>query len=50
MDGNVKFYPKPEEPTWCCGRGCENCVLIDYYHALKRWEELFSKQEINIAI
>jgi hypothetical protein len=35
------FYPRPEEPTTCCGKGCEGCVWISYFEALNRWENLF---------
>ena len=35
------FYPRPKEPTTCCGRGCEGCVWISYFEALNRWESLF---------
>ena len=35
------FYPRPEEPTTCCGKGCEGCVWISYFEALDRWKSLF---------
>ena len=40
------FYPKPEEPTTCCGRGCEGCVWESYYQALDRWKSLFDGPEL----
>lgn len=45
----VKFYPKPQEPTTCCGKGCEGCVWISYFEALDRWKKLF-EQDKDIAV
>ena len=42
------FYPRPPEPTTCCGRGCEGCVWISYFEALNRWENLFGGPDIDI--
>jgi len=41
------MYPKPQEPTTCCGRGCENCVWASYWEAIKLWEEQNETSEIN---
>jgi len=41
------FYPRPQEPTTCCGRGCEGCVWISYFEALARWESLFGGPDLD---
>ena len=46
-DTGHDHYPRPEEPTTCCGRGCEGCVWISYFEALNRWEELSKAQEVK---
>jgi hypothetical protein len=33
------FRPPPEEPTSCCGRGCQGCVWESYEAALIWWYE-----------
>lgn len=33
------FRAPPEEPTSCCGRGCEGCVWEGYEAALLWWYE-----------
>ena len=30
---------KPPYPDNCCGNGCANCVLLDYFEALDAWEK-----------
>jgi len=45
----TKFYPKPQEPTTCCGKGCEGCVWISYFEALDRWKKLFESEK-DIAV
>jgi len=32
---------KPElpEPGACCGNGCENCVMDEYFEELAQWEK-----------
>lgn len=35
----LDFRPPPEEPTSCCGRGCEGCVWEGYEAALIWWYE-----------
>lgn len=39
----------PEEPTSCCGRGCNGCVWEGYYHAVGYWceqaQEALQKQD-----
>ena len=30
---------KPPYPENCCGNGCANCVLLDYFEALDAWEK-----------
>ncbi|MCC8999576.1 MAG: oxidoreductase-like domain-containing protein [Candidatus Contendobacter sp.] len=34
--------PKPPIPGECCERGCENCVWVFYYEALRRYEAALS--------
>jgi len=32
--------PPPEpDPGICCGRGCERCVFVAYYEALRAWRQ-----------
>jgi hypothetical protein len=33
------FRDPPEEPTSCCGRGCNGCVWEAYLHAAGYWCE-----------
>jgi len=33
------FRDPPEEPTTCCGRGCNGCVWEGYLHAAGYWCE-----------
>ena len=33
------FRDPPEEPTTCCGRGCNGCVWEGYLHAVGYWCE-----------
>jgi hypothetical protein len=33
------FRDPPEEPTSCCGRGCNGCVWEGYLHAAGYWCE-----------
>ncbi len=39
----------PEEPTSCCGRGCNGCVWEGYYQAVGYWceqaQEALQKQD-----
>lgn len=37
----------PEEPTTCCGKGCNGCVWEGYYDAVVYWrdESLFLLEE-----
>jgi hypothetical protein len=44
------FRDAPEEPTSCCGRGCNGCVWEGYLNAVGYWcgqvrEILFKEQE-----
>lgn len=44
------FRAPPEEPTSCCGRGCNGCVWEGYLNAVGYWceqvrELLFHKQQ-----
>ena len=34
---NIPFRDAPEEPTSCCGRGCNGCVWDGYLHAVGYW-------------
>lgn len=36
---NILFRAPPEEPTSCCGRGCNGCVWEGYFHAVAYWCE-----------
>ena len=33
----VELREPPEEPTTCCGRGCNGCVWEGYYEAVAYW-------------
>ena len=35
----ISFRVPPEEPTSCCGRGCNGCVWEGYLHAVGYWCE-----------
>ncbi len=35
----IAFREPPEEPTSCCGRGCNGCVWEGYYNAVGYWCE-----------
>lgn len=43
----VTLRPPPEEPTTCCGKGCNGCVWEGYYEAVVYWrdEALFLLEE-----
>lgn len=36
---DIFFRDPPEEPTTCCGRGCNGCVWEGYLHAVGYWCE-----------
>ena len=38
-DRDIFFRDPPEEPTTCCGRGCNGCVWEGYLHAVGYWCE-----------
>lgn len=35
----IVFRDPPEEPTSCCGRGCNGCVWEGYFTAVGYWCE-----------
>lgn len=35
----VTLRPPPEEPTTCCGKGCNGCVWEGYYDAVVYWRD-----------
>jgi hypothetical protein len=35
----ISFRDPPEEPTTCCGRGCNGCVWEGYLNAVGYWCE-----------
>ncbi len=35
----IKLRPAPEEPTTCCGKGCNGCVWEGYYEAVVYWRD-----------
>ncbi|RCS58369.1 oxidoreductase-like domain-containing protein [Parvibium lacunae] len=35
----ITFRDPPEQPTSCCGRGCNGCVWEGYYAAMTYWCE-----------
>jgi hypothetical protein len=44
---NLSFRNPPEEPTSCCGRGCNGCVWEGYLHAAGYWCEQVREMLIN---
>ncbi len=42
--------PPPEpDPASCCGRGCERCVFVAYYEALRGWRQQALYTIFNLA-
>jgi hypothetical protein len=43
--------PPPPEPDAhnCCGRGCERCVFVAYYEALRAWRQRALYTIFNLA-
>ena len=42
--------PPPEpDPGHCCGRGCERCVFVAYYEALRGWRQQALCTIFNLA-
>jgi hypothetical protein len=42
--------PPPEpDPGICCGRGCERCVFVAYYEALRAWRQQALYTIFNLA-
>jgi hypothetical protein len=44
---NLSFRNPPEEPTSCCGRGCNGCVWEGYLHAAGYWCEQVREMLMN---
>ena len=38
-EGVSDFREAPEEPTSCCGQGCESCVWDGYFAAVGWWRD-----------
>lgn len=38
-EGVEEFRDPPEEPTTCCGRGCDGCVWEGYFAAVGWWRD-----------
>ncbi|MDE2594826.1 MAG: oxidoreductase [Burkholderiales bacterium] len=36
---HITLRPPPEEPTTCCGKGCNGCVWEGYYEAVVYWRD-----------
>lgn len=39
VQNQISFRDPPEEPTSCCGRGCNGCVWEGYLSAVGYWCE-----------
>lgn len=36
---NISLRAPPQEPTTCCGKGCNGCVWEGYYEAVVYWRD-----------
>lgn len=36
---HITLRPPPQEPTTCCGKGCNGCVWEGYYEAVVYWRD-----------